>query len=97
MSRIKRINTLIKQLDKKTEKSNNYSIESMREHIEEIRSLISKGDKHWAAETLDVLIHCLLLLDRNNFQVEEINELFNIRCKRFEEKILRQARTRQVN
>lgn len=95
MNKITRINSLIKDLDKTKAKSNNYSLKSMKEHIEEIRELFFKNDEHWAAETLDLLIHGLLLLDRNNYQKEKIEELFNVRCRKFEEKILNRLKTQK--
>jgi len=92
MKKIEEINSLIKGLDKNKEKSNNYSLESMKEHVEEIKELFFKKDEHWAAETVDLLIHCLLLLNRNNYRIEKISELLNIRCKKFKEKILNQLK-----
>lgn len=92
MNEIEEINSLIKDLDENKEKSNNYSLESMKEHIEEIKELFLKKDEQWAAETADLLIHCLLLLNRNNYRAEKISELLNIRCKKFKEKVLNQLK-----
>jgi hypothetical protein len=94
MKKIKRINSLIKALDKNNEKSNSYSFEAMRNHIEEIKELFLRKDEHWKAETMDLLIHCLLLLDRNACPKEKIKELFNIRCRKFEEKIVNQLKSK---
>lgn len=87
---IKSINNLIALLDKDKDRSNNYAFTAMREHIEEIEGLFKKRDKHWAAETVDFLIHCLLLLDRNGYSKEKINEILSLRCGKFEQKISHQ-------
>lgn len=93
--KIKKINSLINKLDGSKEISNNYSFKSMREHISEIEELFLRKDEHWAAETSDLLIHCLLLLERNGYQKEKIEELFEARFKKFEEKLLNQLKSQR--
>ena len=90
INKIKEINSLIKEVDRSDEKSNNYAFLSMKEHIEEIKELFLKKDQHWAEETIDLLIHCILLLERNGYQIKEINRIFKVRCERFKEKISNQ-------
>jgi len=90
VEKIRKINSLIKDLDKDYEKSNSYSLKSMKEHVKEIEELFLKNDEHWKAEIIDLLIHCLLMLERNHCQQEEMKELLNIRFRKFEEKILKQ-------
>lgn len=92
ISRLRRINLLIEKLNGNKEKSDNYSFKAMIEHVGEIKELYLKKDEHWAAETIDLLIHCLLLLDRNRYQRQRICELLNLRCRKFEEKISNQLR-----
>ena len=88
LGKIRELNSLIRKLDKNDAKSNSYSLYSMKAHAKEIEQLFLKNDPHWAAETVDLLIHCLLLLQRNHFKDQDINKLVGKRYKRFEEKIL---------
>lgn len=86
IDKIKSLNSLISKIEEKNE-SNRYSFAAMKDHIEEIKSLFLKQDNHWAAETVDLLIHCLLLLDRNGYSKERIDEIINLRCDKFRQKI----------
>lgn len=94
LRRIREINLLIEKSNKNDDKSNNHSFEAMGEHAEEIKGLFLKRNEHWAAETVDLLIHCLLLLERNDIEKEELCEMFYSRCTKFEEKISNQPKNR---
>jgi phosphoribosyl-ATP pyrophosphohydrolase len=59
----------------------------MQEHVVEVRMLLKQGDDHWKAETVDILIHCLLLLQAEGIRDSEIAALIERRLGRFKEKI----------
>jgi phosphoribosyl-ATP pyrophosphohydrolase len=81
----------IEQLSRKLHGSipgaDEYTFRSLAEHVQEVRELLEAGDGHWKAETLDIIIHALVLLKRHGVKEEEINGLFTRRTGRFREKI----------
>lgn len=87
IKKIEKINQLIRRFDRSKKRSNEYTFSAMKNHILEIECLFMNKDKHWADETIDLLIHCLLLLQRNNYSDKKICEIFDIRCRKFYEKI----------
>lgn len=89
-NKIKSINALIGKLNESDSESNSFTFKAIEEHVKEIKFLFSENDLHWSQETIDLLIYCLLLLDRNNYSLEEINGIINHRCQKFKEKILKQ-------
>ena len=86
VQRLQEINELALELHGATDESNAYTLKSMKEHAQEISELFP-DDEHWKAETADMLIHCLLLLERNGVGVGEINAIIEKRRGRFKEKI----------
>ena len=64
-----------------------FTLQSMREHVEEVRMLLERDDEHWKAETADILIHCLLLLRAAGVDDQKLDELVERRLGRFREKI----------
>jgi phosphoribosyl-ATP pyrophosphohydrolase len=64
-----------------------YTFRSLAEHVGEVRELLRSDDPHWKAETLDIIIHALVLLKRHGVKEEEIRALFTQRAGRFKEKI----------
>lgn len=87
LARIQEIEEKIKQLDKDINCSNVYSLNSMKEHIEEIKWLFNKGNEHWKDESIDLFIHSLLFLSRNGCEKDMLNIITERRIKKFIEKI----------
>jgi len=81
----------IEQLSRKLHGSvtgaDDFTFHSLAEHVEEVRGLLGEGDSHWKAETIDIIIHALVLLNRHRVTEAEIDELFVKRADRFKEKI----------
>jgi len=50
--------------------------------------LFIKNDFHWAAERIDLLIHCFFLLERTHFTCEKINSLMREKYENSKKKIL---------
>jgi len=86
IAKIESLNTLISKIEEKNE-SNRYNFVAMKNHVEETKRLFLTRDDHWAAETVDLFIHCLLLLDRNGYSKEKIDKIVNLRCDKFRQKI----------
>ncbi len=86
VQRLQEINELALELHGATDESNAYTLKSMKEHAQEISELFPDNE-HWKAETADMLIHCLLLLERNETDVAEMNKLIEKRYERFKVKI----------
>ncbi|RLF41501.1 MAG: hypothetical protein DRN12_03125 [Thermoplasmata archaeon] len=73
-------------LSKKVNGEDRDKIFSMiHEHIEEIHELYSKGDKHWAVETGDLIILCLELL---LFEDKDIDGILSKCISRFKTKLV---------
>ena len=64
-----------------------FTFRSLEEHVEEVRGSLAAGDAHWKAETLDIIIHGFLLLERHGVDIEEVRGLQEARLGRFKEKI----------
>jgi len=72
-----------------------FTIQSMKDHAEEIRLLLKQKDEHWKAESTDLFIHCLLLLTAAGVGAGELEGLIDRRLERFREKITDAIRDRQ--
>ncbi|MBD3397692.1 hypothetical protein GF412_01010 [Candidatus Micrarchaeota archaeon] len=68
-------------------KANEYTLNSMKEHAEEIAGLFGKNDGHWKDECADMMIHCLVLFKREGIDEIKVLELLEKRKERFMEKI----------
>ena len=64
-----------------------FTLGSMAEHVVEVCRLIERKDSHWKAETVDILIHCHLLLQAAGVSPAELDGLLSGRIGRFEQKI----------
>lgn len=87
LRRIQKIESKVKRIDRDVNYSNTYSLNSMKEHVEEIKELFNESNEHWKDETIDLLIHCLLFLNRNGCRKEDMDSIVDKRIKRFVEKI----------
>ncbi len=64
-----------------------FTLQSMKDHVDEIRMLVSQGDEHWKDETTDLFIHCLLILQGSGLNDDDLERLLARRLERFREKI----------
>ena len=67
--------------------ADDFTFRSMKEHIDEVRGLLAKGDEHWKAEAVDLILHNHILLARYGVRPDEIGQLLDKRTSRFKEKI----------
>jgi hypothetical protein len=81
------IERLSRKLHGSVPAADEFTFRSLAEHVDEVRELLDKTDDHWKAETLDIIIHALVLLKRHGVAEEEIKGLFTKRAGRFREKI----------
>lgn len=81
------INLLALRLHGDARAADAFTFRSLSEHVDEVRSLLNAADPHWKAETLDIIIHGLLLLERHEAGIEETRALLDARLDRFSEKI----------
>jgi len=86
-SRLNGINLLALRLHGGRAQTDAFTFQSLREHIDEVCELLTADDPHWRAETLDIIIHCYLMLERHGVSMEEIKKLQKERFGRFKEKI----------
>lgn len=87
MRDVDEINALARQLHGSDASATEYTLESLAEHVDEVRDLLGVQDEHWKAETLDIIIHGLTLLRRGGVDEKEYEALMNRRLARFKEKI----------
>ncbi len=85
--RLRRINGLGSQLHDSTAAADAFTFGSLHEHVDEVCELMTAGDGHWKAETMDIIIHGYLLLDRHDVTPADMDALMSRRLGRFEEKI----------
>lgn len=85
--RLKRINGLAGQLHDSLAAADAFTFGSLAEHVDEVRDLQAAGDEHWKAETMDIIIHGYLMLDRHDVSPADMDALMTRRLGRFEEKI----------
>ena len=71
-----------------------FTLDSLRDHVAEVRALLAAEDPHWKSETVDIIIHCLLLLKSRDVAGQELDQLFDRRLGRFTEKIAEALRNR---
>ena len=81
------IDGLAERLHGNTKAADAFTFASLREHVDEVQDLLQKGDPHWKAETVDILIHGYMLLARHGVTAEETGCLMPVRIGRFREKI----------
>lgn len=81
------INRLALKLHGSRKEADAFAFRSLAEHVTEVRALLDSGDGHWKAETVDIIIHALTLLERHGVKEEEIRALLAKRAGRFKEKI----------
>ena len=84
---IDEVNRLARMLHGSDEAATRYTLRSLAEHVDEVRSLLSADDAHWKAETMDIIIHGLTLLRRGGVDGEAYEGLLKARLARFREKI----------
>ncbi|MBF0386615.1 MAG: hypothetical protein HQL20_02025 [Candidatus Omnitrophica bacterium] len=84
---LKTINALALGLHGSQSELTAFTFRSLREHIAEVEALLAVDDPHWKAETLDIIIHGYLLLERYGVSIEEVQALRQKRLARFKEKI----------
>jgi DNA-binding ferritin-like protein (Dps family) len=72
-----------------------FMMQSMRDHVDEIRMLLNQNNSHWRAETVDLFIQCLLLLKNSEVDGAELESLIDKRLERFREKISDAVRDRK--
>jgi hypothetical protein len=84
---VAKIERLSRKLHGSVAAADDFTFHSLAEHVKEVRELLEAGDDHWKAETLDIIIHALVLLKRHGVAEEEIEGLFARRSGRFKEKI----------
>lgn len=84
IEKIKELNELSFKLNDGRKETMSYTLESIKEHAEEINQLFLANNDHWAVETGDLMIHCMKMLLMYGFN---LNEMFDKCCKRFENKI----------
>ena len=81
---INKLNEISFKLNGGKEETMSYTLESIKEHAEEINQLFSADNEHWATETGDLMIHCMKMLLMHGF---DLDEMFEKCCERFEDKI----------
>lgn len=86
-NRLKELFQLAKELHGDAGAHRAFTFRSMSEHIDEVHDLWDGGDDHWKAETVDILIHCLLLLQNGDVPDAAAEDLLDQRLGRFREKI----------
>jgi phosphoribosyl-ATP pyrophosphohydrolase len=84
IEKIKKLNDISFKLNGGRKETVSYTLESIKEHAEEISQLFSANNEHWAIETGDLMIHCMKMLLMNGF---DLNEMFDKCRDRFESKI----------
>jgi len=84
IEKINNLNEISFELNNGKEETMPYTLESIKEHADEINQLFSANNEHWAVETGDLMIHCMKMLLMHGF---DLNEMFDKCCKRFENKI----------
>lgn len=84
---IKKLNELALVLHQHKKQATQYTFSSLKEHVDEVKMLLDEQQEHWKAETVDILIHAWMLLDRYDIDEKVIAELVEKRLFRFEEKI----------
>ena len=81
------INALARRLHGDDAAATEFTFTSLSEHVDEVQELLSAGDAHWKAETVDIIIHALTLLRRGQVDEVEAQALLKQRLMRFKEKI----------
>ena len=84
---VRAIEALAEKLHGSKASADAFTFRSIKAHADEIRDLLKKGDPHWKAEAVDLIIHGHILLTRYGVSPQEIGELLNTRTGRFKEKI----------
>lgn len=87
MREVDEINELARELHGSDAAATQYTLQSLAEHVDEVKALQAAGDEHWKAEALDIIIHGLTLLRRSNVDEQEYKTLMNKRLARFKERI----------
>lgn len=87
LNRIHSINQWALTLHGSSQEASCYTFSSLQEHLKEVKMLLEQKQEHWKAETVDIAIHALMLLDRYGVNENEFDYLLQKRCHRFEEKI----------
>ncbi|MBF0486369.1 MAG: hypothetical protein HQL16_07650 [Candidatus Omnitrophica bacterium] len=64
-----------------------YIFKSLLDHVEEVRVLKAGANDHWKAESVDIIIHNLVLLSRHGVSEKDFKAILDRRLLRFEEKI----------
>lgn len=85
--RLQKLRTLVLRLHGSSRAHAEFTLGSMAAHVVEVTRLMEQKDSHWKSETVDILIHCQLLLKASGASAGEINGLINKRISRFEVKI----------
>jgi hypothetical protein len=87
MRGVDEINDLARKLHGSDAAASAYTLQSLSEHVDEVRALLKAKDDHWKAETIDIIIHGLTLLRRGDVDDNEYEALMHKRLARFKEKI----------
>lgn len=85
--RLRKLKTMALRLHGTSRAHAIFTLGSMAEHVVEVCRLIERKDQHWKAETVDILIHCHLLLQAAGVSSAEMDRLVSGRIGRFEQKI----------
>lgn len=88
ISAIGKINALARRLHGGDRDATAFTFSSLRAHVDEVEGLLKAGDAHWKAETVDIIIHALMLLRRYGVRQRQVDGLMFRRMARFEEKIV---------
>lgn len=87
MAQVRVIESLAETLHGSRAAADDFTFRSMQEHVEEVRVLLSQNDAHWKAETVDLILHGYILLERYGVSAQEMDALLLKRTGRFQEKI----------
>jgi len=94
IEKIKKIEKLSVQCQGDKERNNNFLLNTIKEHAEEIEELFNKNDTHYQKETADMIILCLEFLISNNI---DPSDPIRIRLDRFVERINESMKTNGVD
>lgn len=86
-SKIHSINERALTLHRSSQEASRYTFSSLQEHLKEVKMLLEQQQDHWKAETVDIVIHALMLLERYGVDEKEWDDLLQQRCGRFADKI----------
>ena len=87
-SSVRKINALARQLHGSDTAATVFTLNSLRALVDEVEALLKAGDAHWKAETVDIVIHALTLLQRDGVGQRQLDGLMSRRLARFEARIL---------